>query len=295
MHGGKRTCDTNGRRLVKRQNAGPRFDWRKRPGSFYTILRYVLVPLGYKRVWSDGDAAGCGIDGKDEAFAIKKDAIGHVKQSVRFHIAFIAPNQRSVMDFHDVACSLGAISDGEPELHPLYGKEYFAAFIIDPDGHRIEAVTMDNLELRPARPDDRRIIELVYFGSQPLAIERLFGWRRDEAERWKFAESYRPGLHAIVSGVLHLRVGEDSVIFLSGGRRRRGVGRTCPHVHESVRRRRVPPWCGHATCRGQDRPPVQRNPVDRGAPRRQTRHEAGAIPKACDARDGKADRLRFSR
>jgi catechol 2,3-dioxygenase-like lactoylglutathione lyase family enzyme len=45
-----------------------------------------------------------------------------------------------VVAFYEAAISAGAAPDGRPELHPMYGDGYFAAFVTDPDGHRLEAV-----------------------------------------------------------------------------------------------------------------------------------------------------------
>jgi hypothetical protein len=45
-----------------------------------------------------------------------------------------------VDDFHAAALATGGMDNGAPGLRPHYGEHYYAAFLIDPDGHRIEAV-----------------------------------------------------------------------------------------------------------------------------------------------------------
>lgn len=57
-----------------------------------------------------------------------------------FHLAIAAPSREAVDAFHAAALLHGAIDNGRPGLRPHYGPGYYAAFIIDPDGHRIEAV-----------------------------------------------------------------------------------------------------------------------------------------------------------
>jgi predicted lactoylglutathione lyase len=57
-----------------------------------------------------------------------------------FHIAFSAQSQKSVIGFHSAALAAGATDNGKPGLREHYGPNYFAAFVIDPDGHHLEAV-----------------------------------------------------------------------------------------------------------------------------------------------------------
>jgi catechol 2,3-dioxygenase-like lactoylglutathione lyase family enzyme len=56
------------------------------------------------------------------------------------HLCFRAPDRAAVLAFHAAAIASGGRSDGEPGLRPQYHPDYFAAFVLDPDGHRIEAV-----------------------------------------------------------------------------------------------------------------------------------------------------------
>lgn len=99
----------------------------------------ILSTLGYKRVCSGRDYAGYGIDKNKDKFMIKKSTI--VKsQNKMFHLAFTAPSQKSVDLFHQVAIDQGGIDNGYPGYRKHYGPLYYAAFIIDLDGHRIEAV-----------------------------------------------------------------------------------------------------------------------------------------------------------
>ncbi|HET9097462.1 MAG TPA: VOC family protein [Candidatus Baltobacteraceae bacterium] len=109
----------------------------ERAVAFYDA---VLSPLGYVRVWSDKGAAGYGPPGKDDAFTIKREEAGALTLPRRLHIAFTATNRTAVRAFHAVGLGYGAADDGAPQVHGEYGQNYFAAFIIDADGYRIEAV-----------------------------------------------------------------------------------------------------------------------------------------------------------
>ncbi|WP_077036760.1 VOC family protein [Pelomonas sp. KK5] len=56
------------------------------------------------------------------------------------HIAFAAASRAQVDAFYRAALQAGAIDNGPPGLRPQYHALYYAAFVIDPDGHNIEAV-----------------------------------------------------------------------------------------------------------------------------------------------------------
>jgi len=57
------------------------------------------------------------------------------------HVCFRARSRDLVDAFHAAALEAGGSSDGAPGLRPAHGQNYYAAFIRDPDGNRIEAVT----------------------------------------------------------------------------------------------------------------------------------------------------------
>ena len=103
--------------------------------AFYSA---ALAPFGYRLVY-DGDESlgfGTGDGGEDnEPFALQ------VGEPVRAgtHIAFTATGPEQVDAFHAAALAAGGRDNGAPGLRP-YGGEYYAAFVLDPDGHNIEAV-----------------------------------------------------------------------------------------------------------------------------------------------------------
>lgn len=99
----------------------------------------ALAALGYRRVRSGENFVGYGVeDGKDEfLISAKREARS---ASAGFHLALAAPSREAVDRFHEVALKFGALNNGEPGPRKHYGPGYYAAFIIDLDGHRIEAV-----------------------------------------------------------------------------------------------------------------------------------------------------------
>ena len=58
------------------------------------------------------------------------------------HIAFMARDRRMVDAFHELALRNGGRSDGAPGIRREYDENYYAAFVFDPDGNKIEAVTL---------------------------------------------------------------------------------------------------------------------------------------------------------
>jgi catechol 2,3-dioxygenase-like lactoylglutathione lyase family enzyme len=63
-----------------------------------------------------------------------------VAPSRGMHLCFRAGDRTAVCAFHAAALAAGGRDDGMPGLRVLYHPDYFAAFVLDPDGHRIEAV-----------------------------------------------------------------------------------------------------------------------------------------------------------
>jgi catechol 2,3-dioxygenase-like lactoylglutathione lyase family enzyme len=58
----------------------------------------------------------------------------------RLHVAFLANSRGAVDGFHEAALRAGGTDNGGPGLRPRYAENYYAAFVLDPDGHNIEAV-----------------------------------------------------------------------------------------------------------------------------------------------------------
>lgn len=113
----------------------------------------VLAPLGFVRVSShiepEGESACWGPPGEEPSPEGTPGAapfwIQHRADSITpppgFHLGFMAPNRAAVRAFHAAGLAAGGGDAGAPGLRPHYGEGYYAAFLLDPDGWKIEAVT----------------------------------------------------------------------------------------------------------------------------------------------------------
>jgi catechol 2,3-dioxygenase-like lactoylglutathione lyase family enzyme len=112
-----------------------------RSARFYDA---ALAPLGLVRVWSDLEpgrqAVGYGQPAMGDVLALKHRPGVDVTLGEGFHVAFAAPTRKAVDAFHAAALAHGGTCEGPPGLRPSYGEHYYAAFVRDPDGHRLEAV-----------------------------------------------------------------------------------------------------------------------------------------------------------
>lgn len=62
------------------------------------------------------------------------------EKPAHLHLAFVAESREQVQAFHQAALEAGGRDNGGPGIRPQYSGKYYAAFVIDPDGHNIEAV-----------------------------------------------------------------------------------------------------------------------------------------------------------
>lgn len=108
--------------------------------AFYTA---ALTPLGLGIVGEvtaeqSGSFAfvGFGIDRKGQLWIAEKGP-----QSPQFHIAFRAPSRAAVREFYRAGLANGGSDNGPPGMREVYHPDYYAAFLLDPEGHNIEAMT----------------------------------------------------------------------------------------------------------------------------------------------------------
>lgn len=99
----------------------------------------VLTALGYVRLWTGEHGLGYGSAGGGEKLNIFERA-GAASPGEGFHLAFEASDRAAVDRFHAAALAHGGTDAGAPGLRPHYGAHYYAAFVVDPEGHRLEAV-----------------------------------------------------------------------------------------------------------------------------------------------------------
>jgi catechol 2,3-dioxygenase-like lactoylglutathione lyase family enzyme len=93
----------------------------------------ALKPLGYELIMEFGEAGGFGVDKKPDLWVAKAE-IGKPN-----HIAFRAKDRATVDAFYEAAIAAGGKDNGKPGLRPEYHEHYYGAFILDLDGHNIEA------------------------------------------------------------------------------------------------------------------------------------------------------------
>lgn len=104
--------------------------------SFYDE---ILKTLGYHRLHSGADYAAYG-DKRPVFWLVKPlDDTRPASAGNGTHVSFVAPEAGAVDSFHRTALAMGAKNAGEPGERPDYACGYYAAFIRDPDGHKIEA------------------------------------------------------------------------------------------------------------------------------------------------------------
>jgi catechol 2,3-dioxygenase-like lactoylglutathione lyase family enzyme len=111
----------------------------KKSREFYNK---ALAPLGYELMkeipleYTDGKVVvGYGVPPKPD-FWVAEGA----PNEPRVHIAFRADSRKQVDDFYKAALAAGGKDNGAPGPRPHYHEKYYGAFVLDPDGHNIEAV-----------------------------------------------------------------------------------------------------------------------------------------------------------
>ena len=98
----------------------------------------ALEPLGYTRLSNSDNWVGYGAE--QPQFWIKPAARPVVPDiESGLHFCFVAKSEDAVRSFHANGIANGGTDNGEPGVRPEYGSFYYAAFMIDPDGYRIEA------------------------------------------------------------------------------------------------------------------------------------------------------------
>lgn len=100
--------------------------------SFYAA---ALGALGLKPVMEGKDYVAFGPEQQPEFWVGTSGPI-----PARFHVAFAARDRAQVDAFYKAAIAAGGKDNGKPGLRPEYHPNYYGAFVLDPDGHNIEAV-----------------------------------------------------------------------------------------------------------------------------------------------------------
>ncbi|MBL29534.1 MAG: lyase [Rhodospirillaceae bacterium] len=110
-------------------------------GDLSTAARFydaVLAPLGHTRLVERETTVGFGKRYPEFWINLRS---GAAAPSDGFHVCLRARSPEAVRAFHAAALTEGGTDDGAPGFRPEYHASYFAAFVRDPDGNRIEVVT----------------------------------------------------------------------------------------------------------------------------------------------------------
>ncbi len=95
----------------------------------------ALATLGYQIVMAYSEGVGFGQAGKPDFWIARREPV-----HAGVHVAFRAERRALVVQFHQAALKAGGTDNGAPGLRPHYHKDYFGAFVLDPDGNNVEAV-----------------------------------------------------------------------------------------------------------------------------------------------------------
>lgn len=98
----------------------------------------ALKPLGYSCLSAGEGSLGYGKDAVAFWIGVTKQPVPADPNS-GLHFCFNAPTRKSVDAFHKAAVAAGGSDNGKAGLRADYGENYYAAFVVDPDGYRIEA------------------------------------------------------------------------------------------------------------------------------------------------------------
>src|SRR5687767_11228189 len=115
------------------------------PAKSRRFYEGALAPLGYQvlmevpKEYTGGKVVlGWGVSPKADFWTAEG-----TPNEPRVHIAFRAANRKQVEEFYRAALAAGGRDNGPPGPRPHYHKDYYGAFVLDPDGHNIEAVCHD--------------------------------------------------------------------------------------------------------------------------------------------------------
>jgi catechol 2,3-dioxygenase-like lactoylglutathione lyase family enzyme len=98
----------------------------------------ALKPLGYTCLSEGATSLGYGKDAVALWIGVAEHPVPADEKS-GLHFCFDAPSRKSVAAFHQAALAAGGRDNGKPGVRADYGPNYYAGFVVDPDGYRLEA------------------------------------------------------------------------------------------------------------------------------------------------------------
>jgi catechol 2,3-dioxygenase-like lactoylglutathione lyase family enzyme len=106
----------------------------ERSARFYDAILYAL---GARRMFESAHAIAYGVNGPDVWIVVR----GRAPAPGYGHLALRASGRAAVDAAHAAALACGGLEEGPPGIRPQYGRRYYAAYLRDPDGLRVEVVS----------------------------------------------------------------------------------------------------------------------------------------------------------
>jgi catechol 2,3-dioxygenase-like lactoylglutathione lyase family enzyme len=104
-------------------------------GASRAFFETALAPLGYRNLFADETFAGMGTPESPDFGLTEREPV-----EAAVHLGFAASDRATVDAFYEAALAAGGTDNGAPGLRPHYGESYYAAYVLDPDGHNVEVV-----------------------------------------------------------------------------------------------------------------------------------------------------------
>ena len=98
----------------------------------------AFAPIGMRIVAENALGLEMSADGQASLCIFQTE-----EKPAHLHLALRAANRRQVDEFHRAALAAGGRDNGGPGVRPQYSANYYAAFVIDPDGHNVELVCLE--------------------------------------------------------------------------------------------------------------------------------------------------------
>lgn len=142
------------------------------PAAAEQFYAAVLPLLGFQRLGGDRSAFAYARSGGLPQIVVSRPADGRPFQRGNgYHVAFHAGDEETVQRFHAAALAAGGSDEGGPGLRRLYAPDYYGAYVRDPDGNKLQAVTY--LDGRAAGPGGD-VVSHITLGSDDLARSDAF-------------------------------------------------------------------------------------------------------------------------
>ena len=191
----------------------------ERSRAFYD---HALAPLGLRLVMQRTNPQGHEVLGygalPDPVFWIRsgRPAIR------RLHVAFMADSRQAVEEFYRLALSAGGITNGEPGLRPRYAEDYYAAYVLDPDGNNIEAACRQKIRVASSEPvsaiDVPGVTRTIY--PEPFAAQVAGRFKRRLGDHFglgNFGVNLTELAPGAASALLHHHTRQDEFVYVLSG------------------------------------------------------------------------------